>query len=76
MTEHLIQCEGSGRDGSPTPLGTVACGMCGGQLLSPTLEMPTHHRHDRHHAERPEYLADDRIRKQYEPANNNSKDAA
>jgi len=67
MTEHLIPCEGSGHDGQLTQLGTLACRMCGGQLLSLTLELPQHHRHDRHHDE-DEYLHDARIRNQFETA--------
>ena len=73
MTEHLIPCEGSGRDGKPTPLGTVACGMCGGQLLSLTLEMPAHHRHNRHHDE---HEALERIRDQFDDAHNHQEPAA
>lgn len=64
MTEHLITCEGSGRDGRPVPTGFVTCGMCGKELPTDTGETPTHHRHNRHHEEN-EHEADVRIRNQF-----------
>jgi hypothetical protein len=64
-TPTFVQCEGSGDQGELLPIGTVMCPVCNGQLLAEIIaQLPTHRRRDDN-----EYLADTRIRNQYQPAN-------
>ncbi len=63
-TPIFVQCEGSGLEGVLLPIGTVMCPACTGQLLGDAEAIPTHRRRDDN-----EYLADARIRNQYQTAN-------